>query len=600
MSLDPPLDILKVLARRVIDEQLFSATNVIRGPDPDEGEREPTKSGYIDYIGISPAAQLEILKVINLNRAAVFDEAVFVTDLDDGDHNDNHMARTYVWADFRQYNGDMPSRILSKALECSKGVGDDHRFGSIGELLVAVKNAAASVVSSPAGESTVAAPSIDSRAPIFAGMVASASSRGLIATDLVQSSEFAAFSSPSTAAADLLNVFSYLTKKPPARTGVMTTDDAALAMFSQNRNLARAIVIYWSERQKFKPSDNVGDGRELQVALMRARDAIAERARSAWMAWARDESRETHAQMSVDTALLFMKHVYNGDMDEIIVDNLAKFHSSSVVATRKNSSIDGLEPGACEKALTGVGVFLEVILGPLAGVNSSGKALGLRMSQLPKNMNELAVGCRPLTADSRGEAFIVKQILAPSIRQSLFSPLEEAVDTNDHDPAADVPLGLRDCLGSANLTLKAGSAMSWYTQILTKLRDLNSSGGTEELRSFTFTTAKSAGGVVPPSSAGNPATSKQQPGATGATGKKDSLTFDECRDRHICFKWTRGDCGFSASKCKFAHTTNQKAIEKKKTSGQPRQRRSRSRSRSPQQSKRQRRSPVSREDSEKV
>ena len=51
MSLDPPLDILKVLARRVIDEQLFSATNVIRGPDPEEGEREPTKSGYIDYIG---------------------------------------------------------------------------------------------------------------------------------------------------------------------------------------------------------------------------------------------------------------------------------------------------------------------------------------------------------------------------------------------------------------------------------------------------------------------------------------------------------------------------------------------------------------------
>jgi hypothetical protein len=99
--------------------------------------------------------------------------------------------------------------------------------------------------------------------------------------------------------------------------------------------------------------------------------------------------------------------------------------------------------------------------------------------------------------------------LAPSIRQSLFSPLEEAVDTNDHDPAADVPLGLRDCLSSSNLTLKAGSAMSWYTQILTKLRDLNSSGGTEELRSFTFTTAKSAGGVVPPSSAGNPATSKQ-------------------------------------------------------------------------------------------
>ena len=68
VSLDPPLDILKVLAtsRWVIDEQLFSATNVIRGPDPDEGEREPTKSGYIDYIGISPAAQLEILKVINL------------------------------------------------------------------------------------------------------------------------------------------------------------------------------------------------------------------------------------------------------------------------------------------------------------------------------------------------------------------------------------------------------------------------------------------------------------------------------------------------------------------------------------------------------
>ena len=77
VSLDPPLDILKVLARRVIDEQLFSATNVIRGPDPEEGDRETTKSGYIDYIGISPAAQLEILKVINLNRAAVFDEAVF-------------------------------------------------------------------------------------------------------------------------------------------------------------------------------------------------------------------------------------------------------------------------------------------------------------------------------------------------------------------------------------------------------------------------------------------------------------------------------------------------------------------------------------------
>jgi hypothetical protein len=54
---------------------------VIRGPDPEEGEREPSKSGYIDYIEIPPVAQLDILKVINLNRAAVFGEAVFVTDL---------------------------------------------------------------------------------------------------------------------------------------------------------------------------------------------------------------------------------------------------------------------------------------------------------------------------------------------------------------------------------------------------------------------------------------------------------------------------------------------------------------------------------------
>ncbi len=54
---------------------------MIRGPDPEEGEREPSKSGYIDYIEIPPVAQLETLKVINLNRAAVFGEAVFVTDL---------------------------------------------------------------------------------------------------------------------------------------------------------------------------------------------------------------------------------------------------------------------------------------------------------------------------------------------------------------------------------------------------------------------------------------------------------------------------------------------------------------------------------------
>ena len=36
--------------------------------------------------------------------------------------------------------------------------------------------------------------------------------------------------------------------------------------------------------------------------------------------------------MSVDSALLFMKHIYNGVLDEIIIHNLAKFHSSSVVA----------------------------------------------------------------------------------------------------------------------------------------------------------------------------------------------------------------------------------------------------------------------------
>ena len=53
---------------------------------------------------------------------------------------------------------------------------------------------------------------------------------------------------------------------------------------------------------------------------------------------------------------------------------------------------------------------------------------------------------RPLNVDSRGEAFIVRQILAPSIRQSLFTPLEEAVDTNEYDPAADPPLHLRACV----------------------------------------------------------------------------------------------------------------------------------------------------------
>ena len=71
-------------------------------------------------------------------------------------------------------------------------------------------------------------------------------------------------------------------------------------------------------------------------------------------------------------------------------------------------------------------------------------------------------------------------------RQSLFTPLEETVDTKGYDPAADPPTSLRDSLGATNLSSRAGSAMSWYSQILTKLRDLNSSGDTEALRSFAF------------------------------------------------------------------------------------------------------------------
>ena len=566
-SWEPPLEILKALAKRVNDAELFSATGQKRGPAPTEpdAERAAEQCGYADFLGILPATQLDILKIINLNRSVAFDDAAFATDLDGAGTNDQYLQRVYVWADFRQHNGDMPSRILAKALECSKGVGDDHRFPTAEDLVSAVRNAATSVVSAPTGASVAAVPTIDSRAPIFQGMVASASSRGLIATDLVQATEFGGFSAPSTPPDDLLNVFTYLTKTPPARTGVMSADDASKEAFNQNRNMARAIIIYWSERQCFKSSDNVGDGRQLQVALIRARDAIAERARSAWMSWARDESRETHAQMSVDSALRFMKNIYSGELDEVILNSLAKFHSSSVVATRKSASIDDLEPGACEKALTGVGVFLEVVLGPLAGKNSSGKALGLRMSQLLKNMNELAAGCRPLTADSRGEAFIVRQILAPAIRQSLFSPLEEVVDTNEFDPAADPPQSLRVCLEQANLSLKAGSAMSWYTQILTKLRDLNSSGGTDELRSFSFAMAKSAGGVVPPSSAEHASTPKKGKADSAANkNNKSSLSFEDCKDRHICYKWTLDQCTSSAAKCRFTHSMNDKAIGRKK------------------------------------
>ena len=80
------------------------------------------------------------------------------------------------------------------------------------------------------------------------------------------------------------------------------------------------------------------------------------------------------------------------------------------------------------------------------------------MSQLLKKMTELAAGCRPLTADSRGEAFIVRQIVAPAIRQSLFSPLEEVVETNEFDPVADPPQSLRVGLEQANLCSRGNHA----------------------------------------------------------------------------------------------------------------------------------------------
>jgi hypothetical protein len=52
-SLEPPLEILKRLAKRVVDGALFSATDVIRGPEPAEGAtREASLSGYVDFLGI--------------------------------------------------------------------------------------------------------------------------------------------------------------------------------------------------------------------------------------------------------------------------------------------------------------------------------------------------------------------------------------------------------------------------------------------------------------------------------------------------------------------------------------------------------------------
>ena len=94
--------------------------------------------GYADFHGIPPATQLRILKIINLNRAVPFDDESFDTDLD-GDGASDHMTnRICVWADFRVHNGDFPSKILNKTLECSRGVGEDHKFGSLDELVKAI------------------------------------------------------------------------------------------------------------------------------------------------------------------------------------------------------------------------------------------------------------------------------------------------------------------------------------------------------------------------------------------------------------------------------------------------------------------------------
>ncbi len=55
MSLTPPLDVLKALAKRVAGSALYSSKGVLRGPDPADGaERDADKTGFADFHGVSP------------------------------------------------------------------------------------------------------------------------------------------------------------------------------------------------------------------------------------------------------------------------------------------------------------------------------------------------------------------------------------------------------------------------------------------------------------------------------------------------------------------------------------------------------------------
>ena len=65
--MEAPLTILGTLAKRVVDEALYSLVGNPRGVDPDSSA--DTK-GFVDGIGILPAQQAEILEAIDINRLA--------------------------------------------------------------------------------------------------------------------------------------------------------------------------------------------------------------------------------------------------------------------------------------------------------------------------------------------------------------------------------------------------------------------------------------------------------------------------------------------------------------------------------------------------
>ena len=143
---------MKALAGRVVDEALFSERGNLRGGTPDDDE---DTSGLVDGLGILPSQQKEILIHLDMNRDAArapFSKDAFNLQLDVPPSNAHMVERLYVWSDFRSQNGDMPARILARTLEHSRGVGEDHRFSSVDDLIKAIKHARTTMVSAPTGE----------------------------------------------------------------------------------------------------------------------------------------------------------------------------------------------------------------------------------------------------------------------------------------------------------------------------------------------------------------------------------------------------------------------------------------------------------------